>query len=53
MTELFDMKDVEERVILLAVAVRDGDDTASSVDELEELVRTAGAVTVDKMIQNR
>ena len=53
MTELFDMKDVEERVILLAVAVSDGDDTASSVDELEELVRTAGAVTVDKMIQNR
>ena len=47
------MKDVEERVILLAVAVSDGDDTASSVDELEELVRTAGAVTVDKMIQNR
>ena len=53
MAELFDMKDVEERVILLAVAVSDGDDTASSVDELEELVRTAGAVTVDKMIQNR
>ncbi len=53
MAELFDMKDVEERVILIAVSTGDEDDTRASVDELEELVRTAGAVTVDKMIQNR
>lgn len=44
---------VQERVILIGVSVNDGDDTAASLDELEELVRTAGAVTVDKMIQNR
>lgn len=53
MAELVEMKEIEEWVILIAVSTGDGDDTAASVDELEELVRTAGAVTVDKMIQNR
>ncbi len=53
MAELYDMKDVEEKVILLAVSLSDGSDTQASLDELEELVKTAGAVTVDKMIQNR
>lgn len=53
MAELVEMKEIEERVILIAVSTGVGDDTAASVDELEELVRTAGAVTVDKMIQNR
>lgn len=53
MAELVEMKAIEERVILIAVSTGDGDDTAASVDELEELVRTAGAVTVDKIIQNR
>lgn len=53
MAELFDMKEVEERVILLAVSVSDEEDTAASLEELEELVKTAGGITVDKMIQNR
>lgn len=53
MAELMEMKEIEERVILIAVSTSDEDDTAASVDELEELVRTAGAVTVDKVIQNR
>lgn len=53
MAELKEMKEIEERVILIAVSTSDEDDTAASVDELEELVRTAGAVTVDKIIQNR
>jgi GTP-binding protein HflX len=53
MAELIDLKDVEEKVILIAVSTGDGDGTMASVDELEELVKTAGAVTVDKMIQNR
>ena len=53
MAELYDMKEVEERVILLAVSAGDGSDAEASLDELEELVKTAGAVTVDKMIQNR
>ena len=53
MAELFDMKEIEERVILIAVSTDDEDDTRASLDELEELVKTAGGVTVDKMIQNR
>lgn len=53
MADLMEMKEIEERVILIAVSTSDEDDTAASVDELEELVRTAGAVTVDKVIQNR
>jgi len=53
MAELIELKEVEERVILIAVCTGDGDDTQAAVDELAELVRTAGAVAVDQMIQNR
>lgn len=53
MAGLIDLKDIEERVILVAVSTEGGADTAASLDELEELVKTAGAATVDKMIQNR
>ncbi|WMJ87304.1 GTPase HflX [Anaerocolumna sp. MB42-C2] len=53
MGELFEIKEKEERLILVGVAVNDGDDTADSLDELEELAKTAGAVTVAKIIQNR
>ena len=37
MAELFDMKELEERVILIAVSTDDEDDTRASLDELEEL----------------
>ena len=53
MAELYDMKEQEERVVLVAVATSEGDDTKESLDELEELAKTAGAVTVAKVIQNR
>ena len=53
MAELIEIKEVEERVILTAVSVADGDDTESSLDELEELVKTAGGQTVGRLIQNR
>lgn len=53
MAELIDLKELEERVILIAVSTSDEDDTKESLDELEELAETAGAVTVDKIIQNR
>ena len=45
--------EIEERVILVAVQSDDNEDTAESLDELEELAKTAGAVTVGKIIQNR
>ena len=53
MAELIDIKDLEERVILAAVSLSDGDDTESSLDELEELVKTAGGTAVGRLIQNR
>ena len=53
MAELIEIKDTEERVILLAVSTEDTAQAEDSLDELEELVATAGAVTVDRMIQNR
>ncbi|WP_349947710.1 GTPase HflX [Lacrimispora sp. BS-2] len=53
MAELIELKEVEERVILVAVSTGDENDGQASLDELEELVKTAGAVTVDKVIQNR
>ena len=53
MAELYELKEAEERVILIAVRTCEEDDTEACLEELEELVKTAGAVTVDKMIQNR
>lgn len=53
MAELIELKEIEEKVILTAVSTGDGTDVSASLDELEELVKTAGAVTVDKIIQNR
>ena len=47
------IEEVEERVILVGVSTGEGDDTEQSLDELEELAKTAGAVTVGRVIQNR
>ena len=53
MAEMIELKEQEERVILVAVSTDDNDDTVHSVEELSELVLTAGAVTVGTVIQNR
>ncbi len=53
MAELYEVKEQEERVILVAVSTDDNDDTVNSVQELAELVSTAGAETVGTVIQNR
>ncbi|MDO5551961.1 MAG: GTPase HflX, partial [Lachnospiraceae bacterium] len=53
MAELFENKEIEERVILIGVSTREGDDTESSLAELAELVKTAGAKTIGMVIQNR
>lgn len=53
MADLIDLRELEERVILIAVSTRDGDDTLASLDELSQLVSTAGAVTVGRVIQSR
>lgn len=52
MAEMIDLKETMERVILVGVSTSDHDDTEKSLDELEELVATAGAVTVGRVIQN-
>lgn len=53
MAELIELKELEERVILAAVSTDEDDDTEASLGELEELVKTAGAVCVGKVIQKR
>lgn len=53
MAELIELKQEKERVILVGVSAREGDDTENSMKELEELAKTAGAVTVGAVIQNR
>lgn len=53
MAELYDVKDEEERVILVGVCTGDEKETRECLDELEELAKTAGAITVAKLYQNR
>ncbi|MDO4519079.1 MAG: GTPase HflX [Eubacteriales bacterium] len=48
-----EIKEIEERVILIGVQVNNNEDTYESLEELEELASTAGAVTVGKVVQNR
>ncbi|MDE6233691.1 MAG: GTPase HflX [Lachnospiraceae bacterium] len=50
---IYEMKENPERLILIGVCLNEKDDTKESLDELEELVKTAGAVTVEKVIQSR
>ena len=50
MAELIEVKEIQERVILVGVSTSDHDDTEKSLDELEELAATAGAVTVGRVI---
>ena len=50
---MIDIKEEQERVILVAVELRENDDTLASLDELEELADTAGAVTVGRLVQKR
>ena len=53
MADIYETKEVEEKVILVGVCLNENDDTEESIDELRELVKTAGAKTVGIIIQNR
>lgn len=53
MAETFEIKDIEEKVILVGISEQDGDDANDSLLELAELVKTAGATVVGTLIQNR
>ena len=56
--ELHELNDLEERVILVAVEMddrhsRSAMETEACLDELEELIKTAGAAAVARTIQKR
>ena len=53
MAEVFEIEELEERVVLVGVSEQDGDDGEDSVAELAELVKTAGATVVGTLIQKR
>ena len=53
MAESFKIEETEERVILVGVSFREGDDTEDSMVELGELVQTAGANVVGQTVQSR
>lgn len=51
--QIHEFEELQERVILVGVQTSQGDDTAPSLTELEELAQTAGAITVAKIVQKR
>ncbi len=53
MQELISTEEKEEKFILVAVSISAEKETQSSLDELEELVYTAGAISVGRLVQNR
>ncbi len=53
MAETFEIKEIEEKVILVGISEHDGDDANDSLLELADLVKTAGATVVGTLIQNR
>lgn len=53
MSEAFKVEKTEEKVILVGVSFREGDDTEDSITELAELAETAGARVVGRTVQSR
>lgn len=51
--ELYDLKQEEERFILVGIQLGDNELAEESLDELEALARTAGAAVAGRLIQNR
>lgn len=53
MTELYENKEEQEQVILVSASVSDELSVQASLDELEELVKTAGAAVAGRFVQHR
>ncbi|MDK2788510.1 MAG: GTPase, partial [Epulopiscium sp.] len=51
--QLYENTEPVEKVILVGVDTEDNENIEESIDELEELASTAGAVTLDRVIQKR
>lgn len=47
------VEEEKERLLLVGVSEQDGDDARDSIEELEDLVKTSGAIPVGSLIQNR
>ena len=50
---MIQLEEEKERLLLVGVSEQDGDDTEDSIEELGDLVETAGAVSVGSLIQKR
>lgn len=50
---MYETAEKKERVILVGVSLTDSDDAEQSLDELEELACTAGALCVGRILQKR
>lgn len=50
---LYDLKQEEERVLLVGIQLNDNELAEESLDELEELAKTAGAKVTGRLIQSR
>ena len=50
---MIEVEDVQERFLLVGVSEHDEDDTKDSMEELKELVKTAGGAVAGSVIQNR
>ena len=53
MSELINIEELQEKVILIGVSTSETEDIYQSLKELSELVKTAGALSVGNIIQNR
>ena len=51
--DLYELKEEQERVILVGIQTQETEDAQESLDELEELVKTAGAQAVGRVVQLR
>ncbi len=50
---MFDNNELQEKVILFCVDLDNGEDVEVNLDELEELVKTAGATVVGRLVQKK
>ena len=53
MAETLEIEQIQEKVILVGVSLQDEREAEESLEELQELADTAGAVTVGRLLQNR
>lgn len=53
MSEIYVIEEVREILILVGIGVNENDDALDSMEELKELVRTAGAEVAGVVLQNR